>query len=55
MATTSIYDQTNKGLIMTIAYLNGIFKPIAEAKISPMDRGFLFGDGIYEVNPELCG
>lgn len=40
---------------MTIAYLNGIFKPIAEAKISPMDRGFLFGDGIYEVIPSYAG
>lgn len=40
---------------MTIAYLNGDFKPIAEAQISPMDRGFLFGDGIYEVIPSYAG
>lgn len=32
-------------------YLNGRFVPLAEAKISPMDRGFLFGDGVYEVVP----
>lgn len=32
-------------------YLNGKFVPKDEAKISPMDRGFLFGDGIYEVIP----
>lgn len=32
-------------------YLNGRFIPLAEAKISPLDRGFLFGDGIYEVIP----
>jgi D-alanine transaminase len=32
-------------------YLNGAFGPLAEARISPMDRGFLFGDGIYEVLP----
>ena len=33
------------------AYLNGQFLPLAEAKISPLDRGFLFGDGAYEVVP----
>jgi len=36
---------------MTTAYLNGRFLPLDEARISPMDRGFLFGDGIYEVIP----
>jgi len=36
---------------MTIAYLNGKFVPLENARISPMDRGFLFGDGIYEVIP----
>lgn len=36
---------------MTVAFLNGEFLPLEEAKISPMDRGFLFGDGIYEVIP----
>lgn len=36
---------------MTTAYLNGCFLPLEEARISPMDRGFLFGDGIYEVIP----
>lgn len=34
-----------------IVYLNGRFIPKSEATISPMDRGFLFGDGIYEVIP----
>jgi D-alanine transaminase len=33
------------------AYLNGQFLPIEDAKISPLDRGFLFGDGGYEVIP----
>lgn len=33
------------------AYLNGEFLPLSEAKISPLDRGFLFGDGAYEVIP----
>lgn len=36
---------------MTTAFLNGEYLPLTEAKISPMDRGFLFGDGIYEVIP----
>ncbi|MGE5471861.1 MAG: D-amino acid aminotransferase [Bacteroidota bacterium] len=32
-------------------YLNGRFLPLAEAAISPLDRGFLYGDGVYEVIP----
>lgn len=32
-------------------YLNGKFMPIEEAKISVLDRGFIFGDGVYEVIP----
>ncbi len=35
---------------MTV-YLNGEFLPIEEAKISVLDRGFIFGDGVYEVIP----
>ena len=40
---------------MTTVYLNGTWTPMAEARISPMDRGFLFGDGIYEVVPSYGG
>ena len=40
---------------MTIAYLNGEYMPLEETRISPMDRGFLFGDGIYEVIPSYGG
>jgi D-alanine transaminase len=40
---------------MTTAYLNGEYMPLEEARISPMDRGFLFGDGIYEVIPSYGG
>ncbi|MEH6453854.1 MAG: aminotransferase class IV [Psychromonas sp.] len=40
---------------MSIVYLNGDYMPMNEAKISPMDRGFLFGDGIYEVVPSYEG
>jgi D-alanine transaminase len=36
---------------MSIAYLNGKFMPLDEARISPLDRGFLFADGVYEVIP----
>ncbi|MCK5922869.1 MAG: D-amino acid aminotransferase, partial [Methylococcales bacterium] len=32
-----------------IAYINGEFLAESEAKLSIFDRGFLFGDGIYEV------
>lgn len=34
-----------------LVYLNGVFTPIADAKVSVLDRGFIFGDGIYEVIP----
>ena len=40
---------------MSTVYLNGQFLPASEARISPMDRGFLFGDGIYEVIPTYHG
>ena len=33
----------------TPCYLNGEFTPLKDAKISVMDRGFIFGDSIYEV------
>jgi D-alanine transaminase len=38
-----------------IAYVNGSFVPLAEAKVSILDRGFLFADGIYEVSAVLEG
>ena len=40
---------------MSIAFLDGNYMPIEQAKISPLDRGFLFGDGIYEVVPSYAG
>ncbi|WP_233259351.1 aminotransferase class IV [Ramlibacter sp. WS9] len=36
-------------------YLNGEFTSLREAKVSVMDRGFIFGDGIYEVVPVYSG
>lgn len=41
-------------LIGTV-YLNGEFLPAAEAKVSVLDRGFIFGDGVYEVIPVYGG
>ena len=38
-----------------IAYVNGAFVPEDQAKVSIFDRGFLFGDGIYEVTPVIDG
>lgn len=36
-------------------YLNGSWGPLSEAKISVLDRGFIFGDGVYEVVPAYSG
>jgi D-alanine transaminase len=42
----------------SIAYVNGQYCPLAKAYISPLDRGFIFGDGIYEMfqvfNGNIC-
>jgi D-alanine transaminase len=35
----------------TLCYLNGEYLPLNEAKISVLDRGFIFGDGVYDVVP----
>jgi len=40
---------------MDKVYLNGEYLPLAEAKVSVLDRGFLFGDGVYEVIPAYAG
>ena len=40
---------------MTTAYLNGDYMPLEEATVPVMDRGFLFGDGVYEVIPVYGG
>ncbi len=40
---------------MSIVYLNGDYRPIGEACVSVLDRGFLFGDGVYEVIPAYGG
>jgi len=38
-----------------IVYLDGNFIPLDQAKVSVLDRGFIFGDAIYEVIPVFCG
>ena len=38
-----------------LCHLNGDFLPISQAKVSVLDRGFIFGDGIYEVVPVYGG
>ena len=39
----------------TPCYLNGEFSTLKDAKISVLDRGFIFGDGVYEVLPAYAG
>lgn len=36
-------------------YLDGVYQPLSEARISPLDRGFLFADSVYEVVPVFAG
>jgi D-alanine transaminase len=38
-----------------IVYLNGRFLPVEQATVSVQDRGFVFGDGVYEVIPVYGG
>lgn len=39
----------------TPCYLNGDYSTLRDAKISVLDRGFIFGDGVYEVAPAYAG
>jgi len=40
---------------MALCYLDGEYLPLHEAKVSVLDRGFIFGDGVYEVVPVFAG
>ena len=40
---------------LPLCYLNGAYVPLQEARVSPLDRGFLFGDAVYEVVPVYGG
>jgi D-alanine transaminase len=46
---------TDSTLPLLPCYLNGEFSTLRDAKISVMDRGFIFGDGVYEVVPAYAG
>jgi len=39
----------------TLSYLNGEYAPLRDARISVLDRGFIFGDGVYDVLPAYGG
>jgi D-alanine transaminase len=41
--------------LLPFCYLNGEYQPLAAARISPLDRGFLFADSVYEVLPVFDG
>lgn len=36
-------------------FLDGTFLPLAQARVHPLDRGFVYGDGVYEVIPAYGG
>lgn len=40
---------------MSICYLNGEYLPLEQARVPVLDRGFIFGDGVYEVIPVYGG
>lgn len=40
---------------LPICHLNGEYLPLSEARVSPLDRAFLFGEGVYEVVPVFGG
>jgi D-alanine transaminase len=40
---------------LPLCYLNGDYLPLIEARISPLDRGFLYADAVYEVMPVYGG
>ena len=42
-------------MCLPTVFLNGEFMPFEKASISPLDRGFIFGDGVYEVIPYYAG
>ena len=39
----------------SLCYLNGEYGSLRDAKVSVLDRGFVFGDGVYEVVPAYAG
>lgn len=39
----------------SLCYLNGVYSPLCDTRVSVLDRGFIFGDGVYEVLPVYGG
>ena len=54
-ATIAAMTDTAATLPPLPCYLNGEFTTLREARVSVMDRGFIFGDGVYEVVPVYAG
>ena len=50
-----LLDGTSIAEPLPTCYLNGEYLPLEQARISPLDRGFLYGDGAYEVMPVYGG
>lgn len=40
---------------LAVSYLNGAYLPLVDARISPLDRGFLYADAVYELMPVYDG
>lgn len=55
MITSTLHPPSSAQLPDTPCYLNGEITALKDAKISVMDRGFIFGDGVYEVVPVYAG
>ena len=59
MSTSNTSSMTQRDpaadLPRTLCYLNGEYTALQDAKISVLDRGFIFGDGVYEVLPVYAG
>jgi D-alanine transaminase len=36
-------------------HFDGAFMPLSQARVHPLDRGFIYGDGVYEVIPAYWG
>src|SRR5207237_3504316 len=46
---------SHEAMTAPIAHFNGKLLPLDQISISPLDRGFIFGDGVYEVSPVYGG
>ena len=45
----TVFPLEERLIVPNTAFINGRFLPLAEASVSIEDRGFQFGDGVYEV------